>query len=147
MDPVTIAMICIIIGAIFIFLEAVSPGVFFLVPGGIFVVIGVMGYFIDDFFDSWLLPAMVVLVTIVMTLLTIKLYHFLAKPAPPETVVMESLIGRDGIVLTVVSPNNLKGKVRIGSDTWSATSEETIAEGENVTVYAAEGVHVKVRLK
>ena len=147
MDPVTIATICIIIGAICIIIEAVSPGVFFLVPGGIFVVIGAMGYFIDGFFESWQLPVVVVVVTVIMTILTIKLYHFLAKPAPPETVVMESLIGRDGLVTVAVSPNNLRGKVRIGSDTWSATSDETIDAGANVTVYAAEGVHVKVRAK
>ena len=147
MDPVTIATICIIIGAICIIIEAVSPGVFFLVPGGIFVVIGAMGYFIDGFFESWQLPVVVVVVTVIMTFLTIKLYHFLAKPAPPETVVMESLVGRDGLVTVAVSPNNLRGKVRIGSDTWSATSDETIDAGTNVTVYAAEGVHVKVRMK
>jgi membrane protein implicated in regulation of membrane protease activity len=147
MDPITIAMICIIIGAIFIFVEAVSPGAFLLVPGGIFIVIGVIGYFVDGFFESWQLPVTVVLVTVVMTLLTIKLYHFLAKPAPPETVVVESLIGREGQVLVAVMPNSLKGKVRIGSDTWSATSETPITEGVHVTVYAAEGVHVKVRPK
>jgi len=147
MDPVTIAMICIIIGAIFIIIEAFSPGAFMLVPGVIFVVIGIIGYFVDGFFESWQLPVMVVIVTVVTTVLTIKLYHFLAKPAPPETMVVESLIGRDGLVLTAVSPHSLRGKVKIGSDTWSATSEEPIADGVTVTVYAAEGVHVKVRPK
>ena len=39
----------------------------------------------------------------------------------------------------------MKGKVKIDSDVWSATSDEPIAIGEEVTVDRSEGVHVHVR--
>lgn len=39
----------------------------------------------------------------------------------------------------------MKGKVRIGSDIWSATSDEPLEEGIEVIVENSEGVHVHVR--
>lgn len=146
-DATTIALICLIIGTICLIIEAMSPGFFMLIPGVIFIVVGMFGYFVDGFFDSWLLVATVIVAAVVTTALTIKLYQVLAKPAPPETLVAESMIGRDGMVITAVVPGNLRGKVRIGSDIWSATSEAEIEKDTEITVYAAEGVHVKVRPK
>lgn len=147
MDAATIAIICIVIGLIFLIIEALSPGFFLLIPGAIFTVVGVIGYFVDDFFTSWLLAATVVITAIVASVVTIKAYQMLAKPAPPETMVAESMIGKDGTVIVPVESGNLRGKVRIGSDTWSAMSESPIAAGTEVVVYAAQGVHVKVRPK
>ena len=39
----------------------------------------------------------------------------------------------------------MKGKVKIGGDLWSATSDEPIEEGTEVIVESSEGVHVHVR--
>ena len=80
-----------------------------------------------------------------VTLLTIKGYQHLARPEPPTTTVMESLVGKEGTVTVATEVGNMKGKVRIGSDTWSATSDEPIAAGETVVVESSEGVHVHVR--
>lgn len=147
MDPATIAIICLIAGAVFLIIEALSPGVFMLIPGLVCIVVGVFGLVVDGFFDSWLLIAVIVISAVLTTLLTIKLYQSLAKPAPPETLVAETMVGKNGHVIVAVEPGNLRGKVRIGSDTWSATSESPIEQGADVSVYAAEGVHVKVRKK
>ena len=40
--------------------------------------------------------------------------------------------------------DNIKGKVKIGSEIWSARSLEPIDEGKSVIVVSAEGVHVVV---
>ena len=69
----------------------------------------------------------------------------LAKPVPPTTTVNESLIGKKGKVTVKTGPNDLKGKVKIGMEIWSANSEEEIEEGESVEVVAAEGVHITVK--
>jgi membrane protein implicated in regulation of membrane protease activity len=44
-------------------------------------------------------------------------------------------------------PEDIKGKVRIDSDVWSATSDEPIEAGTEVTVIKSQGVHVTVRRK
>ncbi len=55
-----------------------------------------------------------------------------------------TLIGREGIVLTDVLPNSLKGKVRIGSEVWSARSPVFIPAGTRVRVISGEGVSILV---
>ena len=147
MEPVTIALICITIGALCLIIEALSPGFFMLIPGMVFMILGVLGYFIDDFFTSWYLLVTMVVVTFLSTVLTIKLYQILAKPVPPETLVAETMIGKSGKVTVATEPGTIRGKVRIGFDIWSATSDEVIAAGSDIVVYEAEGVHVKVKIK
>ena len=148
MDPVTIAVILVIIGLILLTIEALTPGFFAVIPGAVLVVVGVLGYFIDGFFDNTvLLVGSALVVTLVVSAITIKGYQILAKPEPPTTTVASSLIGREGMVTTDVKPGSLKGKVKIDSESWSATSEELIKAGTGVVVYDAEGVHVKVRPK
>ena len=80
-----------------------------------------------------------------ITFLTVKGYQRLAQPEPPTTTVAESLVGREGVVTVATEVGNMKGKVRIGSDTWSATSDVPIEAGESVVVESSEGVHVHVR--
>jgi len=148
MDPTTIAIILMILGLILLIIEALTPGFFAVVPGAVLVVVGLFIYFIDGILEKWpLLVAAVIIVTIVVTAITFKGYQILAKPEPPVTTVASSLIGKSGLVTTDVKPGTLKGKVKIGSDTWSATSEDPIKSGSEVIVYDAEGVHVKVRPK
>lgn len=147
MDYATIAIICMIVGLILLIIEAMTPGFFAVIPGAVLVIIGLLGYFVDGFFESWYLPVTAVVVAVAVSAVTIKGYQLLAKPEPPETTVVESLVGRSGIVTKTVEPGNLHGKVVINSDIWSATSEYIIEEGTDVEVYAAEGVHIKVRPK
>ena len=93
MDPATIAIILIIIGLIFLITEALTPGFFAVIPGAILVVVGVLGYFIEDYFDNLtLLLLTVVVVSIVVSIVTIKGYQILARPVPPSTTVTESMI-------------------------------------------------------
>ncbi|MCL1979208.1 MAG: NfeD family protein [Methanomassiliicoccaceae archaeon] len=147
MDPATIAIILMIIGLILLIIEALTPGFFAVIPGTVLVAMGIIGYFVEDFFTSWYLVPAALVVTLAVTAITIKGYQYLAKPEPPTTTVVDSLIGEEGIVETEVKPGNLRGKVKIGSDSWSATSEVVIKVGTEVVVYDAEGVHVKVRQK
>ena len=62
----------------------------------------------------------------------------------PETTVASSLLGKRGLVTREIEPGNLRGKVMIENDTWSATAETVIPVGTKVVVKSSEGVHVKV---
>ena len=145
MDPFTIAIVLIALGAEFLIIEAFSPGAFMVIPGLVLVIMGVVGAVWPDVLLSWWALAIVVVVAVPVTLLTVKGYQRLAKPAPPSTTVTESLVGRNGTVITATVPGTMRGKVRIDNDVWSATSDEPIEEGASVTVDSSEGVHVHVR--
>ena len=145
MDPFIVAIGLILVGAIFLIIEAFSPGAFMVIPGTVLVIVGVIGVLVPDFLFSLWSPLLAVIVAVPLTLVTIKGYQKLAEPAPPTTTVTENLVGREGTVVVATEAGNLKGKVRIDSDQWSASSDEPIEEGTRVVVEHSEGVHVHVR--
>jgi membrane protein implicated in regulation of membrane protease activity len=145
MAGVELALAFVIIGILMLLAEAASPGTFILVPASVLIVLGGIGLVYPDWLFTWWAPVAAVVILVPMTLVTIKLYQNLAPPAPPETTVATSLVGLTGVVIAEVSPNNLRGKVRIAHDSWSATSaSKTVPVGAKVRVVASEGVHVRV---
>lgn len=145
MDPFLIAIILIVVGGIFLIAEAFSPGAFIVIPGTVLVIIGLIGAAFPDILFSWYSPVIALVVAVPVTVLTVKGYQRLARPEPPSTTVADSLVGKTGKVVTPTETGNMKGKVRIGSDIWSATSDEPLEEGIEVIVENSEGVHVHVR--
>jgi membrane protein implicated in regulation of membrane protease activity len=134
----------IIIGILMLLAELSSPGAFILVPATVLIVLGFVGIIAPDVLISWWSPVIVTAVVIPITYVTMRLYQRLAPPAPPETTVATSLVGMTGVVVSEVTPNTLKGKVRIAHDIWSATSGKAIPVGKKVVVKTSEGVHVTV---
>ncbi len=145
MDPFIISSVILIIGALLVTYEAFVPGGFALIPGVVLLVLGAVGLVAPDLLMSVWAPVIALIVAIPVTLLTLKLYQHLAKPEPPATTVADSLVGRTGKVTVSTETGSMKGKVKIGSDLWSATSDEPIEEGTEVIVDSSEGVHVHVR--
>jgi len=145
MDPFTISCIILIAGAAFLIYEAFVPGGFCVIPGVVLLVLGAVGLIAPDILMSVWAPVIALIVVIPTTLVTLKAYQYLAKPEPPATTVADSLVGRMGQVIVSTEASSMKGKVKIGSDTWSATSDEPIEEGAEVVVESSEGVHVHVR--
>ena len=145
MDPFTMAVILIIVGALLLIVEAFSPGAFIVIPGTVLVIIGLIGAAYPDILYTWWSPVIALVVAVPVTALTVKGYQRLAVPEPPTTTVADSLTGKVGVVTIATEVGNMKGKVRIGSDIWSATSDEPLEEGCKVVVEYSEGVHVHVR--
>ncbi len=139
-----LALAFIVVGVILLIAEAASPGTFFIVPGTVLLILGAMGLVEPDLLISWWAPIVVAIILIPLTLVTIKLYQRLAPPAPPETTVATSLLGKMGLVTSETQPGSLRGKVQIENDIWSATSDKVIPVGAKVVVKGSEGVHVKV---
>lgn len=147
MDLTTVALIIVIIGVILVIIEALNPGAFMIIPGVVMVIIGCIGLAIEDFLTSVYMPVVAIVLTLVVTLATVKLYRFISQPTAPETSVADALLEKEGVVTVTTNPTDLKGKVKIGFEIWSAVSDEPIDVGENIIVEAVEGVHVKVRRK
>lgn len=144
MEAVAVALIILVLGLAILTVEGFFPGGYLLIPGAMMVIIGAYGYVAPGNFYTWWTPAVAIISSVPVTAGTIHLYKRLGAPEPPSTTVSTSLIGREGVVVVGISPGNMKGKVRIGSDTWSAKADEEIPEGTRVVVDHSEGVHVHV---
>jgi membrane protein implicated in regulation of membrane protease activity len=139
-----LGLIFIIIGVIMLLAEAATPGAFLVVPATVLLVLGALGLIAPDLLLSIWSPILAIAVGLPVFLLTVKAYQKHSPPMPPTTTVATSLIGMEGLVVTQTCPNNLKGKVKIENDVWSATSAKPIPNGYKVRVVESEGVHVKV---
>ena len=145
MEPTTIALCIIALGVLFIIGEAMSPGAYMIIPGTVLVILGIVGYLLPDFLFSIYAPITMLIVGLLSSILTVILYRRLGEPEPPTTAVSDGLIGKRGVVTSTTSATDLKGKVKIGSEIWSARSDVPIEEGAKVEVVSTKGVHVIVR--
>ena len=144
MDEFWIALAFVIAGVLMLLAEAASPGSFIMVPGSVVIVLGLIWMLFPSWTLQWWSIIIALIILIPMIFVAIKLYQKLAPPAPPETTVATSLIGKSGVVLKEVVPNEISGKVKIENQTWSATAAVRIAAGAPVTVIESRGVHVVV---
>ncbi len=139
----TLGLTFVIIGIVLLIAEAASPGFFIGIPATILIILGLFGIIMPGLFFSWISPVLALIVAVPVTVFVIWFYGKLAPPEAPTTTVGDSLIGKTGIVITETEPDSYThGKVRIGSDIWSATSDKPIRKGTRVEVLASEGVHV-----
>jgi membrane-bound ClpP family serine protease len=126
--------------------EVMLPGqTFLMVPGTFFATLGVIALATgsESFtFGFGLLIALAM--TVISAVLTFAAYKKLGKVQPPQTTVAESLIGKKGKVTKKIIPDEISGKVRIGTEVWSAKADEPIEEGKYVEVVDSRGVHVVV---
>ncbi|WII09455.1 NfeD family protein [Methanomassiliicoccales archaeon LGM-DZ1] len=144
MEELVAAVIILAFGLILLTAEAFFPGGYLLIPGGVLVIVGAFGLADQDDLFTWVTAAVAIVAAVPVTAGTIYLYKRLGAPEPPSTTVSESLVGKEGVVTVKVTPDNIRGKVKIGSDTWSADSDEPISAGTKVIVDSSEGVHVHV---
>jgi membrane protein implicated in regulation of membrane protease activity len=144
MTGADLGLIFIIIGVIMLLAEVITPGVFLIVPATVLIVLGAIGMIWPELLLSIWSPIIAIAIGVPVFLVTVKAYQRLSPVMPPTTTVATSLIGMEGLVITDVCPNNIKGKVKIENDVWSATSTRSIPKGYKVRVIDSEGVHVKV---
>ena len=139
-----VGWVMIIVGIGLLVIEASQPGFFVAVPGTTLIVLGAATLLIPEFAQEW--AAVIIVVTALFSSIgTIMLYHKLAPGHKPISTSKDILEGKEGIVVTAVTPDSLSGKVKIDTGIWSATADTEIPEGKKVTVISSEGVHVKVK--
>ncbi|PWR70737.1 NfeD family protein [Methanospirillum stamsii] len=138
--------IIILFGAIFFVLEVFSPGFFFLVPGTVLLIIGVLVILGVDIFNSTYGIVLGIVIAFLAAIVTVFLYSRLTPgDEKPLTISMDSLVGKTGTVLNPTDEKTLSGKVRIEGQIFSAKSVSgIIPEGSKVKVIASQGVHIVV---
>lgn len=145
LDPSIFPWILIVIGAVFLVIEATSPGFFMAVPGTAMIVLGLMVFAGVDIFASPLGVAVAVIAAVIAAGISVLLYKRISPDQSPTTTGLDSIIGETGVVKETVTQDSISGKVDIGGVIWSAKSSgETITPGTNVTVVKATGVHITV---
>lgn len=137
--------VLLLVGALFLLIEVVLPGFFAVVPGTILLIIGGLMILIPDLLSYPWSPFLFAIITMVVSVATIAFYRRLAPGQKPLTTSMDSLAGKVGEVVNDIVPDTIDGKVKIDSQVWSATSDESIRKGEKVAVVRVSGVHLFVK--
>ena len=140
-----IGLILLLLGAILIVIEIATPGFFIAVPGTILIIYGLILTAFPWLLENPFVPWIMLFLSFPIGYLTYLIYRKLSPPSPPVTESYEGLIGKTGVVIETVKPYSLEGKVKIDSDTWSATSDVIIEPGKRVIVTGVEGVHLIVK--
>ena len=141
----SLGLLLILLGAILIVVEIATPGFFIAVPGTVLIIYGLLITLFPWILEIPYAPLIMTILAFPIGYITYLIYKRLAPPAPPVTESYEGLIGKVGVVVETVKPDSIDGKVRIGSDVWSATSDRVIEPGNRVVVVAVEGVHLVVK--
>ncbi len=138
--------ILIVLGTIFLVIEATSPGFFIAVPATVMIILGILILLGVDVFSGPVGLIVGVLAAVVVSILTILLYRRINPgDEAPTTISRDSLVGMEGRVIKKVIPDSLSGKVLISGQEWSARSiSKEIPEGLTVRVTSSEGVHIVV---
>jgi len=141
----SIGLVIFVIGVILIIAEAFTPGTFIMVPGIALLIVGALIMAFPGAESSIWTPIIFIAAFVPSFLLAFYMYKHIAPPGRPTTLSSDSLIGRIGLVKRDIHPGNIRGKVNIENEIWSATSDAVIPEGTKVEVIKVQGVKVIVR--
>lgn len=140
-----IGITIIVAGIVLLGIELVHPGALLLIPASILLVAGFLYlFFPNDLLDSWVGPLGIVLAAILATAIEIPYYRWVAPTHRPMSTTSAGLVGEEALVLTEIVPDSLRGKVRVRSEVWSASSGTRIPVGTRVRVVHGEGVSLRV---
>lgn len=146
LSPQVLPWILICVGALFLLIEASSPGFFMAVPGTAFVVIGVFSFFAYDLLATPAGIIVAVVAAVVAAVLTVLVYKKISPDRKPITVTKDTITGKKGVVTVEINEKDISGKVEINGAVWSAKSSKgTIPVGAEVEVESSSGVHLTVK--
>jgi inner membrane protein len=141
----SLGLIVMIVGIAILVFEIVHPGAFLLIPGTVLVVVGVLYIFIPDVLTtSYFGPLIIAVAAIAAMLVSIPLYKHVAQIHRPMVTTPQSIVGEPGLVVAAVEVDSIRGKVRVGSEIWSARASRPIPAGTRVRVVSGQGVTVHV---
>lgn len=143
---ISIGWILIVLGALFLLIEATNPGFFIAVPGTVMIILGVLFVLGVDVFGSTIGVIVGVVTALVAAIVTVWLYSKITPDEnPPTTLSRDSVIGLEGLVTKEVDSQSIRGKVIVEGVEWSARSADgAIPAGTRVVVVRSEGVHIVV---
>ena len=149
MDGFTSGWITVLIGAILLVCEVLSPGFFLAVPGTVLIILGILMVLGIDIFSNGVGITVGILAALISSAVTVWMYSRLTPgDQTPLSTTQDTLVGMQGLVTTPVISKDISGKVRINGQEWSARSVadiDIIPPQTEVVVTSAQGVHVVVK--
>ena len=145
-DVQVLAVVFIIVGVAIIILDFIHPGAFLILPGTVLLLAGILLLAFSSFNILTLAgaPLLIVGVVLVAFALAIPLYQRIAPTHPPVATTVETLVNWPAEVTTDIVPGTMHGKIRVRSETWSATASVPIPAGQQVRVVGGRGVVLTV---
>jgi membrane protein implicated in regulation of membrane protease activity len=127
-------------GVIFLIVEIGAPGLLYAC-----FAVGAFGAAITAAFsDSYLLQLAVFAgIPLILIPLTRPLAKRITTPPPRKTNV-DALVGRPGMVLKKIDPENDTGQIRVEGQVWQAVSDGPIETGTRIRVERAQGARLYV---
>jgi inner membrane protein len=142
----SIGLVLVIVGIALFAFELVHPGALLIIPGSILLMAGLLYLLLPNILlDSYLGPVLIIIAAIVGTLVEIPYYRWVAPIHRPMSTTSGGLVGEEAVVTVPIEPNNLRGKVKVRSEIWSARADRPIPVGTRVRVVHGEGVSVTVQ--
>ena len=111
-----------------------------------FVASGIIALFVSFFTDSYLIQFAIFVILGVLLLVTTR--PILVKKIKPKTesTNLDRIIGMEAIVTEEITKHK-NGEVKVDGKRWTASANETLKEGDIVTVLEINGVILKVERK
>ena len=134
----------ILLGILLFVIETFQPGFLLAVPATVLLVIGLLLLVAPDIVNSWMALPIILVVGCVTFYFTLKFYQSLAPPDSPPIGSLRVHIGKEAKVVKAVVPGTIKGKVRLGTIEFRASSSTDISEGSLVKVIDVDGIHLIV---
>ena len=134
----------IMLGILLFVIETFQPGFLLAVPATVLLVLGLLMIVAPDIVNSWMALPIVLVVGCVTFYFTLKFYQSLAPPDSPPIGSLRVHIGKEAKVVKAVVPGTIKGKVRLGTIEFRASSSTDISEGSLVKVIDVDGIHLIV---
>tara|TARA_B100000809_G_scaffold51407_1_gene46631 strand:- start:599 stop:1048 length:450 start_codon:yes stop_codon:yes gene_type:complete len=134
----------ILLGILLFVIETFQPGFLLAVPATVLLVLGLLMIVAPSIVDSWMALPIILIVGGVTFYFTLKFYQSLAPPDSPPIGSLRVHIGKEAKVIKAVVPGTIKGKVRLGTIEFRASSSTDISEGSLVKVIDVDGIHFVV---
>lgn len=135
-----------IVGLALIVAELTFPGYYIGVAGTVGTVVGLLQMVWPTFLTSSASGPIAALVAVVAALFSFQFYRKFSSPINvlggrpgPE------LVGKTGIVVQLVRPHTVQGRVEIQGKMWGAEGNEPIGPGSHIIVEAVTETHLRVR--
>ena len=143
-DSIGIAIV--IVGLALLVFELVHPGALLIIPASILLVAGFLYLFLPNvLLNSVEGPVIVIVAAILGALIEVPYYRWVAPVHRPMSTTSGGLVGEEAVVVAPVEPNNIRGKVKVNSEIWSARADRPIPVGTRVKIVHGEGVSVTVQ--
>jgi membrane-bound serine protease (ClpP class) len=135
-----------VVGIVVLVIDVAHPGLFLLIPAAVLVAVGLMLMVVPALFSTNPVAAALILLAAGCGggVAAIPIYQRIAPLQSPIASTVGSLTGSKAVVTVPTSPGNIKGKIRIRGEVWSAKSDEPIASGTEVIVTGGEGIILTV---